>query len=296
MIFNPTNKLTSALIRTEHHLEAFKQVIESPKKQVSEKLLTQLVKNLVKDDQKITSEFRGNLHHNHKMNEQLQKNILKTLGFLLTDQNARTKVNQVGALQQALWSILANLKKDISKNLDNIIKLEKGENVEKVEMWTQKYFQQETVQEINMNTLEITSPVFKNGQLIPVRHSCQGEDLSPQLLIKDLPNGTKTLAVIMEDPDAPSGTFTHWLAWNIPANLKELAEGYKAPNEGTNSFNKQGYNGPCPPHGSKHRYFFKVFALNTNLNLPNGTKKEELLKALHSSAIGYGELMGLFER
>lgn len=143
--------------------------------------------------------------------------------------------------------------------------------------------------------MEVSSPAFENGQKIPSKHSCQGENRSPLLRIESIPKGTVTFAIIVEDPDAPNGTFDHWVAWNIPP-AKELEEGIKVANQGVNGFGSVGYKGPCPPPGSPHRYYFRVYALDTELDLPSKSLKGDLKKAMKGHILGEATLMGTYQR
>ena len=150
--------------------------------------------------------------------------------------------------------------------------------------------------------LEVRS-VFKNGEFIPKKYTCDGEDVSPPLELVNLSPKAKSIAIIVEDPDAPMGTFTHWIIWNIPPmndipegipKGKEISEPFKA-YQGRNDFGEFGYGGPCPPKGKPHRYLFKVYVLDTTLDLKDATK-DELLKAMEGHVIQYGELVGLYGR
>jgi Raf kinase inhibitor-like YbhB/YbcL family protein len=143
--------------------------------------------------------------------------------------------------------------------------------------------------------IKITTPAFREGGAIPVRFTCHGANISPQLEIVRAPSGAKSLALIVDDPDAPSGLFTHWLVWDIDPQKTTFPEN-SAPAgaaQGTNDFGKRGYGGPCPPSGI-HRYFFRVFALNNALNLKAGAKRSELDKAMSGHVIGQGELTGRY--
>lgn len=143
--------------------------------------------------------------------------------------------------------------------------------------------------------MEVSSQAFENGQKIPSRHSCQGENYSPSLHIESIPKGTVTLAIIVEDPDAPGGTFDHWVAWNItPA--EDLEEGLKVSEQGVNGFGSVGYKGPCPPPGHAHRYFFRIYALDTKLNLPSKSPKGDLKKAMKGHILAEAEVMGTYQR
>ena len=144
------------------------------------------------------------------------------------------------------------------------------------------------------NQLQVISTVFSHKGHIPPEYTCEGKNINPPLIVKNFPENTKTLALIVEDPDAPNGTFDHWLVWNIQPN-EAIAERSNAGINGTNSFGKTGYGGPCPPSGV-HRYFFKVFALNAELNLKAGAGKNELLNAMNGHVLATGEIMGLYQK
>jgi Raf kinase inhibitor-like YbhB/YbcL family protein len=144
---------------------------------------------------------------------------------------------------------------------------------------------------------ELTSGAFAQGQPIPRRHTCEGEDVSPALAWNGVPEGTVSLALVVDDPDAPSGTFTHWLAWRIDPAAGGLREGEAAPVEGRNDFGSAGWGGPCPPPGhGPHRYFFKLHSLDGKLDLPAGAGKAEVERAIEGRALAVAELMGTYER
>ncbi|HUT29023.1 MAG TPA: YbhB/YbcL family Raf kinase inhibitor-like protein [Sedimentisphaerales bacterium] len=149
---------------------------------------------------------------------------------------------------------------------------------------------------------KVTSPAFQEGSLIPPRYTCDGADVSPPLNWEAVPEGTKSIALISDDPDAPMGTWVHWVLFNLPADAKELAENIPPdktlPNgarQGKNDFNRIGYGGPCPPGGT-HRYFFKIYALDARIDLPAGATKPQLLKAMQGHILGQAELMGRYKR
>jgi Raf kinase inhibitor-like YbhB/YbcL family protein len=144
------------------------------------------------------------------------------------------------------------------------------------------------------NNLQVRSVAFSHNGHIPPKYTCEGENINPPLEISNIPEEAKTLALIMEDPDAPNGTFDHWIVWNIPPN-EAIAEQSIPGISGTNSFGKTGYGGPCPPSGS-HRYFFKVFALDTELDLLAGADKNAFLDAMEGHIMAQGELMGLYKK
>jgi Raf kinase inhibitor-like YbhB/YbcL family protein len=144
--------------------------------------------------------------------------------------------------------------------------------------------------------MKITSSVFQEGATIPAKFTCDGADTNPALQIADVPAGAKSLALIVDDPDAPSGLFTHWTVWNIPPQASAIGEGSTPKGvQGTNDFGKSGYGGPCPPSGT-HRYYFKVFALDRELDLPFGAKRGQLDAAMKGHVLAQGELMGRYSR
>jgi Raf kinase inhibitor-like YbhB/YbcL family protein len=148
-----------------------------------------------------------------------------------------------------------------------------------------------------MARLEIASSAFEEGEQIPRRHTCDGENLSPRLSFAGIPEGTRSLALIVDDPDAPVGTFDHWLAWGIDPGAGLLDEGEAAPREGKNGFGVTGYSGPCPPPGhGPHRYFFRLHALDDEPELQPGADRGELERALEGHVLAAAELVGRYER
>jgi hypothetical protein len=150
--------------------------------------------------------------------------------------------------------------------------------------------------------IEIKSPAFEEGGMIPRQYTCDGKDASPPLTWGALPTGTKSLALICDDPDAPMGTWVHWVLFNIPADIKTLPENIPSQKkleigakQGQNDFRNIGYGGPCPPGGT-HRYYFKLYALDTELNLDLGITKAQLLKAMEGHVLAEGQLMGRYKR
>lgn len=151
-------------------------------------------------------------------------------------------------------------------------------------------------------SFEITSPAFKHGETIPSDFSCKGRDLSPALTWTEPPTATKSFALIMDDPDAPIGTWVHWVIFNIPASTRDLKEGMPTESQlsdgsvqGKTSAGSTGYHGPCPPSGT-HRYFFKLYALDTMLDLSASANKKDLLAAMEGHILANAELMGTFSR
>lgn len=144
--------------------------------------------------------------------------------------------------------------------------------------------------------IAISSPMFAEGETIPAHYTCQGADVNPPLLIDNVPEATQSLAIIVEDPDAPNGTFDHWVAWNISPTTWEIKENVIPGVQGKNSFNKNGYSGPCPPEGEEHHYYFKIFALNEMLVLDQNSYKKELLQKMGGHVLAMGELMGRYKK
>jgi Raf kinase inhibitor-like YbhB/YbcL family protein len=145
-----------------------------------------------------------------------------------------------------------------------------------------------------MEKLTITSSVFKNKGVIPAKYTCDGEDVNPPLSFEGVPEGTESLVLIVDDPDAPMGTWDHWVVWNIPP-VEKMEENSIPGTEGLNDFGKHSYGGPCPPSGT-HRYFFKVYALDTKLDLPSNSRKRNVEKAMEGHILAKGEIIGLYSR
>jgi len=147
--------------------------------------------------------------------------------------------------------------------------------------------------------LELTSSVFRDGEPIPRKYTCDGEDISPLLRWSDPPQDTSSFALVADDPDAPVGTWVHWVLFNLPAETSELPEAIATDGElpdgsrhGENGWGRLGYGGPCPPRGT-HRYFFKLYALDAVLDLASGASKKELLQAMEGHILGQTELVGV---
>jgi Raf kinase inhibitor-like YbhB/YbcL family protein len=150
--------------------------------------------------------------------------------------------------------------------------------------------------------MKLTSTAFSEGGMIPAQYTCNGPDISPPLNWEDVPEQTKSLALIADDPDAPVGTWVHWVLYNLPADTHELQEDLhktkvlpKGSMQGTNDFRKIGYGGPCPPGGT-HRYFFKLYALDELVDLNPGARKKDLLDAMKGHILSECQLMGKFSR
>jgi Raf kinase inhibitor-like YbhB/YbcL family protein len=143
----------------------------------------------------------------------------------------------------------------------------------------------------------LQSSAFEHGGPIPRRHNCEGEHLSPPLAWPGAPEGTRSLALVVDDPDAPAGTFTHWLGWALDPAAEGLGEGEAALVEGRNDFGTNGYRGPCPPPGhGRHRYSFRLYALDSDPDLGPGAGKRELERTLEGHTLATAELIGTYER
>ena len=152
-------------------------------------------------------------------------------------------------------------------------------------------------------TIQISSSAFAEGQSIPKKHTCEGTDVSPPLKWANVPEGVKSLALICDDPDAPMGTWVHWVLFNLPSETRELGENVpkklvldNGARHGTSDFKRPGYGGPCPPPGKPHRYFFKLYALDTALDLKEGATKKDVEKAMQGHILAQGQLMGTYKR
>jgi Raf kinase inhibitor-like YbhB/YbcL family protein len=158
-------------------------------------------------------------------------------------------------------------------------------------------------EEANTMTIQLTSTVFTEGKPIPVLHTCDGDDVSPPLTWSNVPTGTKSLALITDDPDAPGRTWVHWVVYSIPPDATELPQGVpttetlsNGAKQGTTDFGRVGYGGPCPPRGNPHRYFFKLYALDAELQLKNRATKQDVLNAIKGHILAEGQLMGTYQR
>jgi Raf kinase inhibitor-like YbhB/YbcL family protein len=150
--------------------------------------------------------------------------------------------------------------------------------------------------------MQITSSAFHEGEAIPRKYTCDGDDVSPPLSWSGAPEGTESFALIADDPDAPVGTWVHWVIYDLPAGVTSLPEGVEAAERpqvgginGISNFRRLGYGGPCPPSGT-HRYFFKIYALDTMVGLPSGATKKKLLQAMEGHILAEAQLMGKYSR
>ena len=158
-------------------------------------------------------------------------------------------------------------------------------------------------EEVIMQNISISSEAFRNGDAIPAEYTCDGKDISPALSWSGTPAGTKSIALIMDDPDATRGTFVHWVLFNIPAETNKLPAGIPGnrslsdgSRHGTTDYGRTEYGGPCPPPGKPHRYYFKIYALDAKLDLPAGATKANLERAMEGHILSKGELMGKYGR
>ncbi len=162
----------------------------------------------------------------------------------------------------------------------------------------------QTQQSDSISTMPLSSPAFKDGASIPHKFSCSGKDISPPLRWTKVPSKAQSLALIVEDPDAPNLIWDHWILFNLPANINQLNAHitpenikYKKAKHGKNNFDQLKYGGPCPPKGDgPHTYYFKLYALDTMLSLDAGVQKKQLLQAMENHIVAQGQLKGTFER
>ena len=147
--------------------------------------------------------------------------------------------------------------------------------------------------------LSLESPAFKKSSLIPIEFTCNGDDKSPPLVWHDAPPNTKSFTLVVEDPDAPSGTWTHWVLFNIPPTVNHLDAGAAVPDGaamGKNSWHSLGYKGPCPPLGMTHGYYFKLYAVDRMINVENGAESSTVLDAITGHVLGSSEWIGLYQK
>lgn len=166
--------------------------------------------------------------------------------------------------------------------------------MKKVLLLLASFFLFVSCKQVNM---QLSSPVFENQQSIPPKYTCDGENISPPLNIMEAPQNTVSLALVVDDPDAPRGTWVHWVLWNIDPSIEGIDENTvpKGSTQGSTDFGETAWGGPCPPGGS-HRYFFKLYALDAKLELPTGTTKAELEVAMEGHILETAELIGIYQR
>lgn len=146
--------------------------------------------------------------------------------------------------------------------------------------------------------MQLSSSAFADQETIPAKYTCEGENINPPLQISEVPEGTQSLVLIVDDPDAPAGTWDHWIVWNIAPNTTEIAENSvpERAEQGTTSFGQPGYGGPCPPPGPAHRYIFKLYALDATLDLTTGADKSDIEQAMADHILAQTQLIGLYQR
>jgi Raf kinase inhibitor-like YbhB/YbcL family protein len=151
--------------------------------------------------------------------------------------------------------------------------------------------------------MEISSSAFKDGQPIPIQYTCDGKNISPPLTWKGAPGNTQSFVLMVDDPDSPTGIWTHWTVFNVPSDVSELTEDFAkthaatpAAKDGMNSFKKVGYGGPCPPAGKPHHYFFKIYALDISLDLQPGASRNDIEAGMKKHILAIGQLMGTYQR
>ncbi len=155
----------------------------------------------------------------------------------------------------------------------------------------------------NGQTIRLTCPAFSDGSPIPVVYTCDGDDFSPPLAWETIPDSTRSFCLICDDPDAPAGTWVHWMLYDLPDTVRELPEAmpktdltFYGARQGKNDFSRIGYGGPCPPGSSEHRYYFRIYALDAVLALPAGVNRAALESAMEGHVLGSGQLMGTYKR
>ncbi len=169
-------------------------------------------------------------------------------------------------------------------------------------LWQEDILAQDKAKGGEPMDIGITSPAFEQGSMIPEKYTCKGKDISPPLIWGGVPEGTKSICLICDDPDAPMGTWVHWVIYSIPPNTTGLPEGIppkgileNGSTQGRNDFRKIGYGGPCPPAGT-HRYYFRIYAIDTKIDLEPGATKKELLKIIEGHILAQGQLMGKYKK
>lgn len=144
--------------------------------------------------------------------------------------------------------------------------------------------------------MKISSPSFKDGEAIPFKYSCEGENINPEIDIERIPDGARSLVLIVDDPDAPNGLWTHWILYNIPANTAKITENSAPGKQGISTSKQKGYIGPCPPGKETHRHFFRLYALDTNLEESDGLTREQIDRKILEHVISTAEIMGYYLR
>lgn len=223
-----------------------------------------------------------------EMDEEAREELLNIINKIRgKKKNIHSKITSVA--ERSFWDNLEKLRKEI--------KASKAPKEAAINIKPSSIGDEEKSMKIGeLVTIKIESQAFKNQQPIPAKYTCDGKDISPPLSFGSLPANTKSLALVVDDPDAPMGVFDHWIVWNISPDTKQLTEGAAVPYEGTNHFGVARYRGPCPPKGKPHHYHFKVYALDILLELIEGSSKTELEAAMKGHILGKGELIGTYQR
>ncbi len=144
--------------------------------------------------------------------------------------------------------------------------------------------------------MKISSPAFKNGGVIPFKYSCEGDNVNPEIDMEEIPEKAQSLALIIDDPDAPSGVWTHWILYNIPADIKKIEENSVPGKQGISTSKQKEYIGPCPPGNETHRYFFRLYALDTIIEESDGLTREQIERKIMGHVISTAEMMGYYSR
>lgn len=273
-----TPEIEKDLYSAYEALEKFHQNFQ--KANVSEKTLSTLQTKIESVTVKL-KEFNAQVP-GAPLNKQLTSQVIAGI-----DRVSKEGLVMMSGIQAHLRGVI-NVLKDFKHHL------RQGERVENIEGSEQQTYRE--IKTTKRRNMKIESTAFVHHHPIPKKYTGDGEDVSPPLSFLDVPQGAKSLALIVDDPDAPRGTFDHWIVWNLPPDTKMLPEGAKVPRQGLNHFDEQRYRGPLPPKGPLHRYFFKAFALDTLIDLPNGSTKEELQDAMEGHILGKTELVGTYQR
>ena len=150
--------------------------------------------------------------------------------------------------------------------------------------------------EVYGGSMKITSPAFNDNDFIPVKYTCEGDDINPQLDFEMVPNKAKSLVLIVEDPDAPNGLWTHWILYDIPLDLRTIKENSAPGKQGMNTSNQMSYQGPCPPGKKPHRYFFRLYALDARIEIPKEVTRKQIDPIILKHVIETAEIMGYYSR
>lgn len=288
------------IIAAKEDLEHLKTDLQNPNNQITSDVLGKLMNQLNKMGRELDSmSFQGITATPEKqLSPSMIAAINQTLTIIKNIQQDKSLQSKVAALQVLLFSDnFSRCLDNFKSRLQQLHLFKRGERMEAVQLEKlDKLVQEKTLTTRREKEMEIHSAAFEDRKPIPKKHTCEGQDVSPPLHFDNIPTGAKTLALIMDDPDAPMGTFVHWVVWNLPPNVADLTEGATVPNQGKNHFKEAKYRGPCPPKGAPHRYYFKVYALDARIDLPNGSTKEQLEDAMEGHILAKAELVGMYQR